>query len=69
MRSHKFYHFAYIMENFAQNLVSVNNFLILYTSKVDQQVRLLEIVFCYCYKEIELTFLNVVLKHMMGHLQ
>ena len=52
-----------------KNLISAKHFLILYTSNVDQQVRLLQTVFYYCFKEMEQTFLNVVLKHMMAHLQ
>ena len=51
-----------------ENLISAKHFLILYTSNVDQQVRPLETVSCYCFKEMEYTFLNVMLKHMMGHL-
>ena len=36
-----------------KNLISVKHFLIIYTSKVNQQVRLLETVFYYCFKEME----------------
>ena len=49
--------------------LSAKHFLILYTSKVDQQFRLFDKVFCYCFKKMEYTFLTVVLKHMMRHLQ
>ena len=36
-----------------KNLISAKKLLILYTSKVDQQVRLSETVFCHCFKEME----------------
>ena len=36
-----------------EKLYTAKHFLILYISKIDQQVRLLEAIFCYCFKEME----------------
>ena len=39
------------------------------TSSVEQHAKLLKKVFCYCFKEVEKTFVNIVVKHVIGHLK
>ena len=53
-----------------KNLIRMKYSLMVCTStyNADQHARLLEAVFWYCFKEVEKAFVNVMVKHMMGHL-